>query len=250
VPRSSFAAKSYRTSGIVLRTHKLGEADRIVVILTPERGQVRGVAKGVRRTSSKLGATLEPFMYVDLQLVHGRTLDIVTQAQLRSPYGQALASDYGRYTAAHAMAETAERLTETDGESAAAQFRLLHGALAALARGGGDPGLLLDSYLLRSLATAGWAPSFTDCVRCGAPGPHTAVNIPLGGVVCHDCRPAGSSSPAPETVRLLAALLSGDWSVASASEAAARREGAGIVAGYLQWHLERVVKSLKHVERV
>jgi DNA repair protein RecO (recombination protein O) len=249
VSRSSFAAKSYRTQALVLRTHKLGEADRIVVMLTPEHGQVRAVAKGVRRTSSKLGATLEPFMLVDVQLVHGRTLEIVAQAQLRAPYGQALAADYARYTSAHAMAETAERLTETDGESSAAQFRLLHGAVAALARADTDPGLLLDSYLLRALATAGWAPSFTDCVRCGAPGPHTAVNIPLGGVVCHDCRPAGSQSPAPETIDLLAALLSGDWSRANGSPAGARREAAGIVTGYLQWHLERVVKSLKHVER-
>lgn len=249
VSRSSFASKTYRTQGLVLRTHKLGEADRIVVLLTPDRGQVRAVAKGVRRTSSKLGATLEPFMLVDLQLVHGRSLDIVTQAQLRGPYGQSLAADYARYTAAHAMAETAERLTDADSESAAPQFRLLHGALAALARGTGDAGQLLDSYLLRALATAGWAPSFTVCVRCGAPGPHTAVNIPLGGVVCPDCRPAGSSSPAPETVELLAALLAGDWDRVAASGPAHRREGAGIVAGYLQWHLERVVKSLKHVER-
>lgn len=247
--RSSFASKSYRTHGLVLRTHKLGEADRIVVLLTPDHGQVRAVAKGVRRTSSKLGATLEPFMLVDAQLVHGRSLDIVTQAQLRAPYGQSLAEDYGRYTAAHAMAETAERLTDTDEQSAGPQFRLLHGALAALARGTGDAGQLLDSYLLRALATAGWAPNFTNCARCGAPGPHTAVNIPLGGVVCADCRPAGSSSPAPETIALLAALLAGDWERVAQGDAQGRRESAGIVAGYLQWHLERVVKSLKHVER-
>jgi len=249
VPRSSFAAKSYRTRGLVLRTHKLGEADRIIVLLTPEHGQVRAVAKGVRRTSSKMGATLEPFMLVDAQLVRGRSLDIITQAQLRHPYGQALSLDYARYTSASAMAETAERLTEADTESAAPQFRLLHGAMAAMSRGGQDPGLLLDSYLLRALATAGWAPSFTDCVRCGASGPHTAVNIPLGGVVCADCRPAGSNSPAPETVALLAALLTGDWDTAHDAGAASRKEAAGMVAGYLQWHLERVVKSLKHVER-
>lgn len=249
MPRSSFAAKSYRTHGLVLRTYKLGEADRIIVLLTPEHGQVRAVAKGVRRTSSKMGATLEPFMFVDAQVIRGRSLDIITQAQLRHPYGQSLSLDYSRYTSASAMAETAERLTESDTESAATQFRLLHGAMAAMARGAQDPGLLLDSYLLRALATAGWAPSFTDCVRCGAPGPHTALNIPLGGVVCADCRPAGSSSPAPATVSLLAALLTGDWPATQDADASARREAAGMVAGYLQWHLERVVKSLKHVER-
>ncbi|MEE1621165.1 DNA repair protein RecO [Zafaria sp. Z1313] len=247
--RSSFASRSYRTRALVLRTYKLGEADRIVVLLSPDHGQIRAVAKGVRRTSSKLGATLEPFMLVDAQIVHGRSLDIVTQAQLSGPYGQALAADYARYTAAHAMVETAERLTDADGDSAGPQFRLLHGALAALARGAGDPALLLDSYLLRALATAGWAPSFTSCARCGAPGPHTAVNIPLGGAVCADCRPAGSGSPAPESLRLLADLLAGDWAGVAQAPPPARKEAAGIVAGYLQWHLERVVKSLKHVER-
>ncbi|MFL4474135.1 DNA repair protein RecO [Paeniglutamicibacter sp. MACA_103] len=247
--RSGFTAKSYRTRGIVLRTHKLGEADRIITLLSPEFGVVRAVAKGVRRTSSKLGATLEPFMEVDAQIVAGRSLHTIIQAQLRHPYGQALVADYSAYTAGAAMLETAERLTDADAESVAAQYRLLHGALAALARGGHEPGTVLDSYLLRALATAGWAPSFTHCVRCGAVGPHQAINVPLGGVVCHDCRPAGSMSPSPQTVALLAALLAGDWEAVDAADAATRGQAAAITSNYLQWHLERAVKSLKLVER-
>jgi DNA repair protein RecO (recombination protein O) len=249
VSRSSFAAKSYRTRGIVLRTHKLGEADRIITLLSPELGVVRAVAKGVRRTSSKLGATLEPFMEVDAQIVAGRSLHTIIQAQLRHPYGQALVADYSAYTAGAAMLETAERLTDADAESIAPQYRLLHGALATLARGGHESGTVLDSYLLRALATAGWAPSFTHCVRCGAVGPHQAINIPLGGVVCHDCRPAGSMSPSPATVSLLAALLEGNWAVIDAADGATRGQSAAVVANYLQWHLERAVKSLKLVER-
>src|SRR3712207_7379727 len=66
----------YRDEGIVLRTQKLGEADRIVTVLTRRHGKVRAVAKGVRRTKSKFGARLEPFSHVDLQLYTGRTLDI------------------------------------------------------------------------------------------------------------------------------------------------------------------------------
>ncbi|MBG6083363.1 DNA repair protein RecO [Zhihengliuella flava] len=247
MPRSTFASTSYRTPAIVLRTYKLGEADRIIVFLTPSHGQVRAVAKGVRRTSSKLGATLEPFMLVDAQISTGRSLHIVTQAQLRTPYGQALVADYRAYTCAHAMVEVAEHLTED--EDTAAQYRLLHGALAALARGTKDPSLVLDSYLLRALAAAGWPPSFAACVRCGAPGPHRAVNVPLGGSVCPECRPAGSASPAPATVDLLDALLRGDWSRAEAAEPQARAQAAAFVGNYLQWHLERAVKSLKHVER-
>ncbi|MGG5171307.1 DNA repair protein RecO [Pseudarthrobacter sp. J1738] len=247
---SSFAARSYRDDAVVLRTHKLGEADRIITLLTKHHGQVRAVAKGVRRTSSKFGARLEPFMVADLQLISGRSLDIVTQAIARGSYGSAIASDYSRYTVAAAMTETAEKLTDVDSESGTAQYNLLVGALAALSRGAHAPELILDSYLLRALATGGWAPSFTDCARCSAPGPHSAFAAALGGMVCHDCRPPGSPAPAPETVTLLASLLAGEWSTADASPLQIRREASGLVAAYLQWHLERTLKSLRHVERL
>ncbi|MBT2512772.1 DNA repair protein RecO [Arthrobacter sp. ISL-30] len=245
----SFAARSYRDDAVVLRTHKLGEADRIITLLTKHHGQVRAVAKGVRRTSSRFGSRLEPFMVVDLQLVSGRTLDIVTQAVAKGAYGTSIAADYGSYTVAAAMTETAEKLTDVDVESGTAQYSLLVGALASLSRAEHPAELILDSYLLRALATGGWAPSFTDCSRCGASGPHNAFSAPLGGMVCHSCRPPGSPAPAPETVTLLAALLTGDWAAADTSDGVHRREAAGLVAAYLQWHLERALKSLKHVER-
>ncbi|MHA7278493.1 DNA repair protein RecO [Arthrobacter sp. MDT3-44] len=246
---SSTAFRTYRTEGVVLRTYKLGEADRIIVLLTREHGQVRAVAKGVRRTSSKFGSRLEPFMSVDLLLAHGRNLDVVTQAQTKGAYGHGIASDYGRYTAATAIAETAERLTDI-GEGGGAQYALVAGAFSALSRNLHPSELILDSYLLRALATAGWAPSFTDCARCGAPGPHSAFSAPLGGAVCPTCRPPGAASPSAATMELLGALLTGDWAIADASDNGARREAAGLVAAFLQWHLERGVASLKHVERV
>ena len=177
---SSFAARSYRDDAVVLRTHKLGEADRIITLLTKHHGQVRAVAKGVRRTSSRFGSRLEPFMVADLQLVSGRTLDIVTQAVAKGAYGSSIAADYSRYTVAAAMTETAEKLTDADADSGTAQYNLLVGALAALSRSDHPPELILDSYLLRALATGGWAPSFTDCARCGASGPHTAFSAALG----------------------------------------------------------------------
>ena len=247
---AGYAANSYRTDALVLRTYTLGEADRIIVLLTLGHGQVRAVAKGVRRTSSKFGATLEPFMLSRLQLVHGRNLDIITQAQSVTPYGQRIAQDYDAYAAASAMVETAERLTATGGgapgggRAAPPRCGLVPAAHAPLAGGAPAPRLLLDSYLLRSLATAGWAASFTDCARCGVTGPHRSVNVTLGGSVCSDCRPPGSSTPSPDTIALLAALQSGQWDAADASDDASRREAAGIVAGYLQFHLERHLKSL------
>ncbi|HET8616377.1 MAG TPA: DNA repair protein RecO [Actinomycetales bacterium] len=238
----------YRDEGVVLRTQKLGEADRIVTLLTREHGRVRAVAKGVRRTRSKFGARLEPFMVVDVQLHRGRSLDIVTQAETLAPYGERLATDYPRYTAGTAMLETAERLSE-EGEPALQQYLLLVGGLRTLAEGSHDATLVLDAFLLRSLAVAGWAASFHDCARCGAPGPHRAFAVASGGAVCPTCRQPGAAAPAPATLVLLAALLAGDWAIADASEPRARREGSGLVAAYLQWHLERGVRALRLVER-
>lgn len=239
----------YRDEGVVLRTHKLGEADRIITLLTRHHGRVRAVAKGVRRTSSRIGSRLEPFMVADVQLHEGRSLDVVTQVETLAPYAADIATDYRRYTAGTAMLETAERLTDVEKEPATQQYLLLVGGLRTLAEGSHDPSLVLDAFLLRSLAVAGWAPSFQDCARCGAEGPHRFFSVPVGGSVCPDCRQAGAATPAPETSTLLAALLSGDWDIADASDLRHRREGSGLVAAFLQWHLERQLRSLRLVER-
>jgi DNA repair protein RecO (recombination protein O) len=239
----------YRDEGVVLRTHKLGEADRIITLLTRHHGRVRAVAKGVRRTSSRIGSRLEPFMLADVQLYEGRSLDVVTQVETLAPYAAGIVTDYRRYTAGTAMLETAERLTDVEKEPAVQQYLLLVGGLRALSQGEHEPSLVLDAFLLRSLAVAGWAPSFYDCAKCGAPGPQRAFSVPAGGSVCPDCRPPGSVAPAPETCELLAALLAGDWDLADASELRHRREGSGLVAAFLQWHLERGLRSLRLVER-
>jgi DNA repair protein RecO (recombination protein O) len=237
----------YRDEAVVLRTHKLGEADRIVTLLTRRHGKVRAVAKGVRRTGSKFGARLEPFMVADLQLYEGRTLDVITQAESLGSYGAEISQDYAAYTAANAMVETADRVTESEGSLQ--QYLLLVGALRSLARREHGPGSTLDSYLLRSLALAGWAPSFQDCARCGRPGEHTAVVVQLGGVVCDTCAPPGSPRIAPTTIGLLGALLTGDWVYSDAASERDRNQASGIVAAYTQWHLERGLRSLPHVTR-
>ena len=239
----------YRDEGVVLRTQKLGEADRIITILTREHGRVRAVAKGVRRTRSKFGARLEPFSHVDLQLYSGRSLDVVTQAESLASYGDPIAADYRFYTSGTAMLETAERFTAEEHEPALQQFLLLVGGLRTLAGGEHDASLVLDAFLLRSLAVAGYAPSFGACARCGLDGPHRSFALALGGAVCGLCRPPGAVTPGEPTLLLLAALLSGDWQVADASEDRHRHEASGIVAAYLQWHLERGLRSLPHVVR-
>jgi DNA repair protein RecO (recombination protein O) len=244
----------FRDDGIVLRTQKLGEADRIISLLTRRHGRVRAVARGVRRTKSKFGARFEPFSHIDVQFftrggdLVGRGLPLCTQGETIVPYGGPIVADYARYTAGSAMLETAERFTDHEGEPAVQQYLLLVGALRTLSAGEHDPRLVLDAFLLRSLAVNGYAPSFEDCAKCGLPGPNRFFSVAAGGVVCRECRPPGSVVPSQESVTLLGALLGGDWETADACEPRHRREGSGLVAAYLQWHLERGLRSLRFVE--
>ena len=288
----------YRDDGIVLRTHKLGEADRIVTLLTRRNGRVRAVGKGVRRTKSRFGARLEPFTHVDLLLYTGRSLDVITQAETLRPYGELLAGDYPRYTTGTAMLETAERFTPVEKEPSLRQFLLLVGGLRALGENSHDPRLVLDAYLLRSLAVAGYAPALEECAICGTraprpdpepgpgPGPGLAEGpgrgpaqeperapesiagpgpaavsqpartprtfrafaISAGGLICRSCRAPGAAMPSVQTIALMSALMSGDWPHADASERRHQVECSGLVAAYLQWHLEHSIRSLKHVE--
>jgi len=247
------SSRLYRDEAIVLRTYKLGEADRIIVMLTRHHGQVRAVAKGVRRTSSRFGARLEPFSMIDVQLHAGRNLDVVTQAEIIDPFGRAVCADYAMFTCASTMVETAERLSADNGdlgtEASPQQYLLLAGALAAMAHRRHAPGLILDSYLLRALALGGWAPSCYDCALCGAPGPHRVFHVQVGGAVCESCRSAGAVEVEPVTMVLLGALLSGDWGVADVSGQRERSQASGLVSAYTTWYLERRLRSLALVER-
>ena len=247
----------YRDDGVVLRTQKLGEADRIVTVLARRTGRIRAVAKGVRRTKSRFGARLEPFTHVDLLLYTGRSLDVITQAETVRAYGEPLSADYPRYTSGTAMLETAGRLTPVEKEPALRQFLLLVGGLRALGEGQHDPRLVLDAFLLRSLAVAGYAPALAECALCGAAdlggdsgGGSRAFAIAAGGLTCRSCRPPGAATPSVHTVALMSALLRGDWAYADAAQRRHQVECSGLVAAYLQWHLEHSIRSLRHVEHV
>ncbi|HEX6501416.1 MAG TPA: DNA repair protein RecO [Micromonosporaceae bacterium] len=246
---TGFRGKLYRDDAVVLRVQKLGESDRIITLFTRRHGRVRAVAKGVRRTTSKFGARLEPFGHVDVQIAEGRSLHVVSQVEGIDLYGKRFVDDYPRYTAASAIAETAERFTPEEQEPATQLYLLTLGALRALAAGEHAGSLVLDSYLLRAMAFAGWAPALTGCAVCGTPGQHRAFSVPAGGCVCPHCRPPGATHPAPATLELMAALAVGDWRVADQSAPGPRREASGLVAAHLQWHLGRGLRSLPLVER-
>jgi len=238
---------SFRDDAIVLRTHLLGEADRIVTLLTRKHGKIRAVAKGVRKTTSRFGSRLEPFMFVDIQWASGKSLDIVQQVETLGAFGGPISEDYARFTAASSMAETCDRLTEHDG--AAGQFSLLLAALKSLSLKEHDPSLTLDSYLLRALALAGWAVQLTHCAHTGEEGPHTTFVVASGGVVSDRVAPPGSPKIDADVLALLIALANGDWPVAEASGQKARKQASLLITAYTQYHVERSVKALAAMDR-
>lgn len=244
---------TYRDEAVVLRTHKLGEADRIITLLSREHGKVRAVARGVRRTSSKFGGRLEPCSHVDLQFATGRSLDVITQAVTLHPFAEPMGRDYRSYTVGQVMVESADRLVVEEGLPSVRQFRLLVGALQALTAGTSDgprpPEMIMDSYLLRAAALAGYAPNLRECARCGEPGPHDWFSPALGGAVCRNCRPPGAAQLRPEVLSFLQALLTGDWPATRNVGVATARTGAGLVAAFVDWHLERSLRTLSHVVR-
>ncbi|MFT4087100.1 MAG: DNA repair protein RecO [Gordonia sp. (in: high G+C Gram-positive bacteria)] len=239
----------YRDEAVVLRQHKLGEADRIITFLTAEHGLVRAVAKGIRRTRSRFGARLEPFAHVDVHFYPGRQLDVVTQVHTLNALSEPIARDYGRYTTACAVLETAERLAGEERAPAPRLHRLTVGALTALAEDRRDRQLILDAFLLRAMGSAGWMPALEVCARCASPGPHRAFHVAAGGAVCVYCRPAGAATPSVGVLDLMDALARGQWDHVDAAPDTLRRQATGLTAAHLQWHLERQLRTLPLIER-
>ncbi|WP_311468175.1 DNA repair protein RecO [uncultured Rothia sp.] len=161
--------RTWRDAALILRTQKLGETDRIIIMLTRDGGITHAVAKAVRKPTSKFGGRLEPFMHTDLSFSRGRTnLHTITQAATLHAYTAPIMANYDAYTCASTIAELAEALTK-DTDSTADIYTLTHGALAALAHGQHVPQRILTRYLARSMNAAGWPLIGENCTRCGNP---------------------------------------------------------------------------------
>lgn len=244
---------TYNDEAVVLRTHRLGEADRIITVLTRRHGKLRGVAKGVRRTSSKFGARLEPFAQVDLQITETRSLGIFTSVVSKNLFGKDLLDDYTRYTAAEVMVEIADKMVVEEGVPAVQHYLLLVGALKALTQGTTDgvrsSMVIMDSYVLRAASLAGYAPQLECCAVCGAAGPHSWFHPGSGGITCYRCHPNDAISITSAVLAYLVALLTGDWPATRLVESAVITQASGLVRTYLDWHLERSIKSYDHFVR-
>ena len=239
----------YKEQGIVLRAAKLGEADKIVTILTQGSGKVRGVAKGIRRTTSKFGARLEPFTHVSLLMYRGRNLDTVTQAEIVSPF-RTLRSDFSLITAGEAMLESADKVAE-EHERNVRLFLLLLSGLRALDAGPADPAAVAESFLLKLLSLSGFHPSLSACAVCGAPGPHEWFSAGQGGVVCGADVEHDAGRVSWTAVQWLDGLARADLSFAGTATPPllVRREGRAILYGFTEYHLERRLRSLPLLAR-
>lgn len=236
--------RTYRDQAIVLRSYKLGEADRIMVMLGKNSGQIRAVAKGVRRTSSRFGARLSPFNLIDVQLHRGHSLDTVTQVETISAYSDSLTSEYPQFTNAKLMVETAQKVTEDRDEPTPEQFELLHGAVHALAGSTRPPTLVGTAYLLRSMALEGWKPSLNSCVSCGQSGDLKFFSSGGGGAFCSSCAPADAMTMEPGTAVLMEALIQADWERAVAEPTELWEQARDLAGAWGQWHLEQRLRSL------
>ena len=234
----------YRDHGIVLRTHKLGEADRIVALYTAGHGKVRAVAKGVRKTRSKFGARLEPTSHVAAQFYEGRNLDIVTQVESVDLF-RTLREDLDRFARASAMLEAVDQISE-DAPPSTPLYQLLLRGLRTLSAHSST--LVVAGFFWKLLALEGLRPVVDRCVSCGAHDDLVSFDLLEGGVLCRTCRRGTAISP--EALALLQQILGGRLNEAlDAPESPASFEVEVLAIRALEHHLERRLRSFGVLEQ-
>jgi DNA repair protein RecO (recombination protein O) len=235
----------YRDRGVVLRTYRLGEADRIVVLLTERHGKVRAVAKGVRKTTSKFGARLEPLTQIDVLLWQGRSdLDIVNQVEVLNAF-RAVREDLARMPRGMALLEVADQLAQ-ERHPDPRLYAMVVGALGALAESS-DPTLLAPSFFLKALVLEGAGPVLSECASCGEPEGTVelvAFDLVAGGTLCRAHRSGRPLSPG--ALALVRRILGGDLAaVLSEPAPPAADEVAELATEAMEAHLDRRIRSVR-----
>jgi DNA repair protein RecO (recombination protein O) len=231
--------------GIVLRSYPFGEADRVVVLLSPNHGKIRTVAKGVRKTKSRFGGRLEPFTHVDLVLYEGRNLDTITQVAVLEPFPR-LRADLDAVVAAGTMVEAVDAVAQED-EPAIRLFLLLQRGLKTLENGERSPDLI-TSYLLKLADVVGVAPSLLHCASCGRDDDLRRFSFGGGGSICDRCRVEGSVRLRDGLTEYLAALAGSELASLPPPDASLSGEAMGIARRFVEYHLDRKLTSLTVME--
>lgn len=234
----------YRDAGIVLRTHKLGEADRIVTLLARDHGKVRAVAKGIRKTKSRFGGRLEPPAHVELLLYKGRELDVITQVDTVDTFAAAR-EDFDRLTRAVSMLEAVDQVAP-EREPNPALYRMLRGALGALTTQ--DTPLVVPAFFLKLLALEGYRHQVDTCTECDTSTDLVAWAIESGGFRCRAHRQGSPISP--EAVTVVQRILGGQLGTAlNEPPSAVTAEVDRLAVRVLEHHLERRLRSVSALHR-
>jgi len=226
--------------GIVLRGYPFGEADKVVVLLSPNRGKIRAVAKGVRKTKSRFGGRLEPFTQVDVLLYEGRNLDTITQVSVVEAFSH-IRLDLDRVLAAGTMVEAIDAVAQEEAGSHR-QFLLLQRGLRALDTGPVHPDLVA-AFLLKLAGLVGVAPSLEACAECGSTDDLARFSLASGGAVCQRCSPDRGVKLRAGLTAHLAALAGADLGdLPPAGDLS--RDAIGLTRRFVEYHLERRLDSL------
>lgn len=233
----------YRDEGVVLKTIKLGEADRIVTLFTRDNGKVRAVAKGIRKTKSRFGGRLEPFTHVNLLLYSGRgELDTVTSVDIVDAF-PAMRHDLAGLAGASALAEMIDKITP-DRERSISTYSLLLAGLRGLAVD--SRGTVVPAFLVKLLSLAGFHPHLVACAGCEATGPLGGFSPALGGAVCESCwrEDPHAYGVSAEAIALMSELLGADLGHPPADHLLVN-EATRALRRYAEHHLERPLRSLQ-----
>ena len=232
-----------RDQGIVLRGYPFGEADRIVVLVSPNHGMVRAVAKGVRRTKSRFGGRLEPLTHVDLVLFQGRNLATITQVAVIEPFPR-LRLDLDAVLVAGTMAEAVGKVI-VEGEPSHRLFLLLQRGLQALEHGAG--GLdLVASFLLKLMDALGQAPALRHCAACGRGESLDRFSLVGGGLVCDTCDVGGAFRLREGLTRHLARLSTADFIEFKAPDGDLAADAVGLARRFVEFHIEAGLAGLAY----
>jgi DNA repair protein RecO (recombination protein O) len=246
--------RRYVTDAIVLSRFDLGEADRVLTLITPGAGKLKAIAKGIRRPTSRLGGSLEPFAELQVALHRGRTFDVVTEVRVGHAWLHLRDSLEGAATAWY-IAELADRSLE-ERHAAEPLYALLRRAYELL-DAGMAPGRVARWYEMHLLDELGVRPEVDRCVECDRPLEADEAYRwvpPLGGVLCERC----PGPPAARTALSLAALklikayqrLDAEGLAGLRLPPAVEREVEGAMRDFLRHALEREARSLAFLDEV